>query len=410
MDTQKLKELRGQAEERRKQLHEIFEQAGSEMDMDKVKCVDGDSAAKAAHIKSLNDELSDLGKQLEPLEAEYAELEKGKREADAFAAQKGHPLPDREDGEKGKKAEKSIGDLIIDSQVAHDLKGRDVELPDVGLKTLFQTSAGWAPETTRTGRLVLDAQRPIQVTDIVPSGTTSQSAVVYMEETTFTNEAAETAEGNAYKEVALKVEEKSSTVRKVTAWLPVTDEQLEDEPMARGYINNRLPFMVRQRLDGQILVGDGEAPNLGGFLNTEGTNTQEKGEDPTPDAVYKGATKVRVTGRANPGAVVFHPNDWQQVRLLRTNDGIYIWGSPAEAGPERIWGIPVVQSDAITEGTALVGDFAGYSELAVRRGLEVKVSESHEDYFVKGKQAIRASLRCALVVYRPAAFTEVTGI
>ena len=46
----------------------------------------------------------------------------------------------------------------------------------------------------------------------------------------------------------------------------------------------------------------------------------------------------------------------------------------------------------------------------MRSGIEVKVSDSHDDYFVKGKQAIRADLRAALCVYRDAAFCEVTGI
>jgi HK97 family phage major capsid protein len=111
-----------------------------------------------------------------------------------------------------------------------------------------------------------------------------------------------------------------------------------------------------------------------------------------------------------PDVTVWNPNDWQEVRLLRTTDGIYIWGSPSEPGPARIWGLPVVEAFGLTEGTAVVGDFGNYSELAVKRGIDVQVSNSHADFFTNGKQAIRADIRAALVFYRPKAFATVTGV
>ena len=231
-----------------------------------------------------------------------------------------------------------------------------------------------------------------------------------MEETTYANNAAEIREAAQFPEAQLALTEKSSPVRKIATWLPVTDEQLEDEAHARGYIDNRLPFMLRQRLDSQLINGDGSAPNLKGVLNTAGIQTQAKGTDPTPDAVYKAMTKVKVSGRAQPDYVVMHSNDWQKVRLLRTADGIYIWGSPLETGQPRIWGLPIVENDVIAEGTALIGDFGNHSELVSRRGIDVQITNSHADFFINGKQAIRADLRCAMVVYRPGAFCSVTGL
>lgn len=411
-----LDELEGKIEEKSNLLGQIFDEAGPEIDLHAVKCISGDSMAKAEEIRKINNELTDLGKQADELRAVKAAGQRVRTAPLGGRVEEGGEDGSEPDAGQRKAAEarqtKSIGQLFTESLA---YKGRtggvgpEAKL-DTELKTLMTTSAGWAPETTRTGRVVDFATRPVQVTDLIQQTTTTQAAVVYMEETTFTNAAAERAEGIAYPEAALALTEQSSTVRKIAVFLPVTDEQLEDEPQVRSYIDNRLPFMLRQRLDSQILNGDGLAPNLRGILNVVGIQTQAKGADPTPDAVYKAMTKVRVTGRAMPTGAIFHPNDWQDIRLLRTADGIYIWGNPSDAGPERIWGLQVAQSDAIAENTALVGDFATYVELATRRGIDVQVSNSHGSFFVEGKQAMRADVRVALVVYRPAAFCTVTGI
>jgi HK97 family phage major capsid protein len=105
-----------------------------------------------------------------------------------------------------------------------------------------------------------------------------------------------------------------------------------------------------------------------------------------------------------------HPNDWQDLRLLRTADGLYIWGNPSQPGMETIFGLPVVQTTFETQDTAVLGDFAGFSELALRRGIEFQVTNAHSTFFVEGKQMIRADMRGALLWYRPKAFCTVTGI
>lgn len=410
LDFPALKEAQGKLDAKNKALHDIFTEAGPTMDMGLVKSLSGDNATKVDAIRALNEEIDDLGREAERLKGvaraaarakAWSESREEGSEPNTGTDRPGHAEVDT----------KSFGDLFVKSD-AFRLKrghaGPEAHI-DITLKTLMTTSVGWLPETTRTGKLVEFATRPIQVLDLVPQTTTGQAAVVYMEETTFTNAAAETAEGGTFPESALALTEQSSPVRKISTFLPITDEQLEDVTQASGYVDNRLRFMLRQRLDQQVLVGNGTAPNLRGFNNIVGIQTQAKGADPTPDAFYKAMTLVRVTGRALANVHVMHPNDWLDIRLLRTADGIYIWGNPSDAGPERLWGLPVAQSDAQTQNTGLTLD-TSFTELSTRRGIDVQISNSHGTFFVEGKQAVRADMRAALVVYRPAAICTVTGI
>ena len=405
-----LKEAQAKLDAKNKELFAVLDEAGPTYDMKLVKSLEGDTQAKVEWIRAKNAEIEEIGKEVEGFRqvAKAAALRRRSGGAEG-GAESGGELKDKLD--RREVETKSFGELFVKSKAFTGRQGQNgpEATLDLDLKTLMQTSAGWLPETTRTGRVVDFATRPIQVLDLIPTTTTTQAAVVYMEETTFTNAAAEAAEASAYAESALALTEMSSPVRKIATFIPITDEQLEDVTQAQGYVDNRLRFMLRQRMDGQVLVGNGTAPNLRGINNVGGIQTQAKGTDPTPDAFYKAMTKIRVTGRAVPDMHVMHPNDWMDIRLLRTTDGIYIWGNPSEAGPERLWGLPVAQSDAQTENTGLTVDTA-FTELAMRRGIVVQVSNSHGTYFVEGKQAVRADVRAAFILYRPAAVCTVTGI
>ncbi|MFW6089685.1 MAG: phage major capsid protein, partial [Gemmatimonadota bacterium] len=403
---------RNELDAKRKELHDVFEAAGPDLDFNAADVLDKlgakDSAEAVEKVRAINKEIKDLhdeSTQLAELDGIRAGLQGVDADLDAPATGR-HTHPGRDE------TPRMIGDVIVGSDAfeAYRETGNPTrgEVEGFGLRdiraTLFETGAGWEPESVRSGRVVEAATRPIQVIDIIPMGRTSQAAYVYMEETTRTHDAEETAEGGTYAESTFELTEQSSPVRKITDSIPVTDEQLEDVEGVRDYLNGRLTFGLRQRFDGQVLDGDGNAPNLEGILNVSGIQTQAKGSDPVPDAFYKAGTKIRVTGRAFPTHSLLHPNDWQDIRLLRTADGIYIWGSPSEAGPERLWGLPVVQTDILSEGTGLVGAFdPAWITAFERRGIDVQVGFV-DAQFKEGKRTIRADFRVALVIFRPAAF------
>ena len=395
-----LKEVQGKLDDRQSKLKTIFAEAGPTLDMAQVKSLDGDSAAKVAEIGKLNDEIDALTKSRTGMLV----LLKGARNAsdDSLAG-----VSERDGGHRATR--KSFGQQFAESAVRTGGMGTKAEIR-AEVKTLMSRSAGWSPESLREPGYVPYASAPLMVLDLIPQLPTSAAAIKYMEQTTRTNNAAERAEGAVYGEAAFALTERSVTVETVGVWLPCTDEQLEDEEEAAAMIDSELPLMIRQRLDSQVLLGDGSTPNIRGVANASGLQTQAKGADVVIDAISKGMTKVRVTGRAFPNAVVLHPNDWEAIRLTRTADGIYIFGNPADATPPKIWGMYVAESDNQTENTAVVGDFANYSQLRVKRDVLVEKTNSHDTNFIYGKQAIRAGIRCAAVWRRGAAFCTVTGI
>lgn len=419
---EELKALTGALEKAQHDMGQVLEQAGPTMDFKKVTCVSGTDEEKTAAFRKINDDCAAIQKKLDARRLVLkAKEDYEKRQLIAKIAQ---PQQGEQKGERQeRKGEMSLADAILKAagvdpehdgkleRVLKDFFAKDVEIQlGVSLKTLMETTVGWAPETLRTDRVVPKAMRPLSVLDLIPGGSTSQSAVVYMEETTLDESlVAEVSEGGSYGELAFALTERSETVRKIAAFLPVTDEQLEDVAQVRGYLNNRLPMALRRRLDSQLVNGSGVAPNLTGILEKAGTIAHSRSSTPADkdvDALFRAARKVRITGRASPNGIVINPEDFEGIRLMKTNDGAYIWGHPAEAGPDRIWGLSVAVTDVIAAGTAIVGDFM-YCELAEKRGIVVKVSDSHSDYFIKGKQAIRADLRAAFPIYRAAAFCEV---
>ena len=395
-----LKELNEKIPAKQKALHDIYEEAGTDLDMSKIKSLSGDSTAKVEALKALNQELADLVAERKSL----VEIQKQREQMDeetkaGMAPIKNDPAP----------LGKSLGAMIMESKAAKS-HGTAANL-DVDLKTLFQSSAGWDPEALRIGRVIEYPVRRLMVADYLPIIPTQQDTIRFMLETTFTNNAAEAAAGGAAGEAALALTETSDEVEKIAVFIPVTEEQLEDVPAAEAYLNNRLGYMVKARLDSQILNGDGSTPNLKGTLNIGGSlQTQAKGADPTPDAIYKAFDAIRVTGFAEPSVLFTHPNDWQTIRLLRTADGIYIFGNPQEPGRDIIWGVPVCSSTAVVENTMIAGDYTMFSALYLKRGITIEMSNGYSDYFVKGKFAVKATLRCAVVHYRTSAFCTITGV
>jgi hypothetical protein len=413
-----LTEVREQIAQKTRELHDIFAEAGPDVDLGKVTVLNGSNEYKAGEIKRRNDELTALGIDEDRLSLIANIGQQNETRQKHFADPAGGMVfsGNGSGADSGWQPRKTLRERITEHKGYQAFKAghvRDVvlDLPGVDFKTLI-TLADISPQADRRATVDMPLEDRI-ISDLMGSSDTNSNVVEYFEETTVTNNATTVAEGSAKPESALDWTLRSEPIRKIGTFIPATKEVLDDVPQVEGAIRGRLSYMVRRVEEAQLLTGNGVGQNLTGLLNRSGIQTQAKGTDPNPDAVYKAMQKVRGsagTGFAEPTAVVFNPNDWTLIKLLRTADGIYIWGNPSDEGPDRIWGKPVRQTTAMTAGTALVGAFRPWAEVLRREGISVTLSTEHSTFFVENKVAILAEERLGLAVYRPSAFCTVTGI
>ncbi|MEV5770089.1 phage major capsid protein [Streptomyces antimycoticus] len=302
-----------------------------------------------------------------------------------------------------------------------------------GFKSLVtggsDTSAGAFVVPDQLGLQVgLDAfQRPLRVRDVVTNGTTTSDTVEYVRMTSITNAAAPVAEattsaaptapggagalvnaaGGGYKpESALAAARVTATVKTIAHWIPVTKRALSDAAQIRTLIDAFLRYGLEEELEDQMIQGDATGENFEGLGNVSGVQAQawDTNEFTT---TRKAKTKVRTVGRSIPNAYLFNPADVETMDLKQDNEGRYYFGGPSGVGTASVlWGLPVIETEAVPAGTGYVGDFRK-AILWDREQATIQMTDSHLDFFVRNLVAILAEMRAAFGVVQPNAFVEI---
>jgi len=411
--------------EKKQKLQSLREQALAEVKDMESGSVD---AEKRTEWIARNEELDALAKEvreLEVFESKKAQLENDVAEGKAVeTAPVFNEVPSDEPA-------KTLGQALYESKAFQSFinegqKNITSEIkwsPLVEKKTLL-TETGYPPAVVRDDLIVPTATRnPNSVIDLFDVIQTDQYQYKYLEETTFTNNGAEVAEGSAFGESALAFTEQTENIRKFGVSIPVTEELLADVSAVQGYLDSRLRTQLNLRLDSQLLNGNGTAPNIRGILNKSGINTFDyssfSGNLKRIGQIYQAITEIRKDAFVEPDAILMHPSDWYdvvtEVNAVTTSGALqplFVGAGMMNGAPQAsIWGVPVVPTTAISAGTALVGAFGGGQAVHIvsRSGIEVSMSDSHDDFFTKDKVMMKASLRLGFPIYRATAFCSITN-
>jgi HK97 family phage major capsid protein len=395
------------------------------------------------HMQSLN-LLGERFDELREQESADGTITKLSEFLDEPAAHPGHPKANGRQQE----APQDIGGLFVQSEAwkAYNERGeknRPVtvpfsslfgsafkgigEVPNEQLRmqaALFDSTSFGTRRDYRDDALVSTLYQPNNIGSLMPQGTTDSDTVTYPVETVTATGAAEVAEGATKPEAQISFADVDEPIRTIAVLLPMTTKSLRNQAFLRAYINARLRLFVQMREDGQLLNGNGTAPNLKGILNRSGINTATSysiaganADQALIDAVFHAAMRVR-DSFLEPDATVMKPSTWEIAALAKDANRNYLLGGPgtyAQDGPNpRLWGLKVVlnanmPAQAAANKDVLVGAFATSAMVVRRGGIELALSDSHSTFFAENKVMLRAEEEVGLLVFRPAGFAAVTS-
>jgi len=405
-----LRELRAEKAQKSEDLANVF---------DSVKDMSELSSDQKEEIKKRNDELADLGHKINELQDLEEMKSANKEEIDSSKKVSGVPVY----GEPEQEEPKSLGQQFLDSKAYSNFVDHGIKNVPFEAKTTVTTSV-WTRDTIYQQVIPAIEPNPNPALDLVDSINTDQTTYYFLQESS-TNNAAEKAEGAAAPEDAFSYSAVTAPVRKFITTLPITAELLEDQAGARAYFDGRLANHVMQRLEKQFLVGGGVAPDVKGLTQQTGINTitYTAGAFPATAGgklrtILDGIKDIEVNGKLAPDAVLMSPAAYNALVGQVDGNNNFMLGQSALAGTPTIWGLPVVKSSQIggavsTTIDVVVGKFGGglAANHVFRRGMELQISDSAADGdFGKDILTVKASLRYALAVYKPQAFTRINDI
>lgn len=319
--------------------------------------------------------------------------------------------------------EESLGDAIqkhldenpevkamLANATSHGNRGKSINIPMSRKALLGSSDTGQA--LNYPGQqlpMVAPLVRRLTVRDLLMPGRTAKPVVFYPRETGFTGGPTVVAEGAAKPEFNLTIENITQQVPTIAHWTDISLQMLDDVPFIQSYIEGRMLYQLALVRENQYLNGSGVGGNMEGIYTAATAYSQPAGvvvtDEQQLDRLRLMLLQVELANAFATG-IVLHPVDWANTELLKDGQKGYLFTNPQSTTTGRVWGRDVVSTQAISQGNALVGDFAAHAQYLDRQDANVAISFENKDNFTKNLATIRVEERTVVVIYRPEAFVK----
>lgn len=384
-------------------------------------------------------QIEDLSAQVEE-ENKVSDRSKRLKAIDDFLSQPIH-RPDMGDGNSGAEPElKTMGELIVNApgfkewreQIAPEGKevnassrfGRspNVSLKDVGLgdlsfkDTLVMTvpgSAGGSLVRRDYGPWPIELPlRTPSIRDVITILQTGSNLIEYVRVNSLTRaakivpEATSLTDDAALKpKAAMALEVVQTGVKTIAVIMNATRNILADVPQLQSMMTAFMRTDIDLALEEEIITGPGGANHFTGLENTPNLTAQPFDTDMLT-TTRKARTKAAIVGRARSTGFLLNSYDWESLDLTKDAENRYYFGGPLAMGQKMLWGLPVIESEVIPQGTGYTGDL---KQLVVwdRQDPSVYITDSNRDHFERNIIDILYEGRWAFGVLRPPAVVKI---
>jgi HK97 family phage major capsid protein len=370
-----------------------------------------DATAAQSEIVSLEKQIASLTEAAQSADKSFQDVQK------ALLSGAGSKPPARQS------VSEFLTKSIIEPFAAHDGAAKvtkQITIPDGMIRKAVLTSAsgvgagnlGELVRPERSDEFLALPRRNLVIADLIPALPTSSNAIEYVRHSARTSRAAPVAETTLKPESDFDVELITTAVRTMAHTFRGSRQILDDAPGLQALIESEGVYMLDLLRDSQLLLGDGTGQNLTGLIPSATAWAHTLGGINIGTVVA--AADVTIIDRIRwaklqarrslfpADYVVMSPDLWTQVEMLKDADKRYIYSQIGSGAEPRLWGLRVVESDAIGANQFLLGSSLA-SERRVRMGTEVLVSTEDRDNFVANMVTFRIEGREAHAIKRPAA-------
>ena len=371
-------------------------------------------AAKAAERDLTEDEAQQVEVKAEEFKALKAQWEKSNEAVSFVESMKGMHVEVEVPVVKGL----SLGERIVQSadfkafaEKGTHLDGAGIMLKAhnvasavevIGRKANITTSVGQVPVVQEPGyRDYTPSEEGFTFLDLITVGSTNVPYSEYAQIVSVNDNADVVAEGELKPESDLTTAKVASNPFVYADGFTITNQTLADDGALAAFMEGRVRRHLRGAIERYALNGTGVGNEPRGIMNTTGTLAQAFDEDIIVTLARALERFQRANENLSPQAIVMNHKDVWKLRLEKDVDGKYLFGNPFSQGPiPTPWGVPLVPTTKVEEGTALVGRFDSFNWLELEP-VTVQAFNQHKDYAQRNLVYIRAETRGRQLFYSP---------
>jgi HK97 family phage major capsid protein len=269
-----------------------------------------------------------------------------------------------------------------------------VQVKTLGTMSIANNVTGTMPQADREAGMTNQVRRQFTIRNGANVFGITSGTAEWVEQQNREGSASITAEGAAKPQIDWEYIVNNATVKKIPAYVKITNEMLNDIPGMMGEINGELRYKVEYAEETELLTGDGTASHLNGLTKyaqsldlaaLAGTISNPNNWDAIAAAITQ--IQSNTENAYLPNRIYMNPVDvFTSLHGIKKSDGEYINPvsviiNPNGVGLPQVYvlGVPVVATNAVTAGTFYVCDMTKFT-IRDREAFVVSVGYENDDF------------------------------